>query len=188
MYKPHSSQHDRGPDSLALSLTERPLAGMINLRGSPDDPAFRGRADKIIGLPLPASPNRFVACNDMQCVWQGPDEWLLVVPDGRQLVMADRLEEALDGIHHAVTDVTGNRVIFRLSGRNAPALLSIGCSIDFSEHLFPKGAAVQTLLAGTPVTILRIDDEPSFDIHLRRSYRTWLRDWLFHAAGSVDTP
>lgn len=173
-----------GPGS--LSLGERPLAGMINLRGAPDDPAFAEPVAGILGVPLPTSPNRFVAHGELQCIWQGPDEWLLVVPDGRQQALGDQLEAALGAGHHAVTEVTGNRMIFRLDGERAIPLLSSGCSLDFAASSFPSGTAAQTILARTPVTILRLDDAPTFEIHARRSYRVWLHDWFCRVARGAD--
>lgn len=188
MLKTHLRHESPISESQGLLLAERRLSGMINLRGSPNDSVFIDRIGKIIGVPVPTIPNRFIEQGDMQCLWQGPDEWLFVVPDDRQHLLIEDLEATLEGLHHAVTDVTGNRIVFRLSGLNAATVLASGCSLDFAASAFPRGTAAQTILARTPVTILRIDDAPTFDIHARRSYRAWLQDWLARATRSADTP
>lgn len=181
MHEPHHPEGHCTPNQPTLSLTERPAVSMINLRGSPGDRNFVERVEQVIGMALPVSPNQYVTRGEAQCIWQGPDEWLLVLPEGDQHALIDSLEEALDGQHHAVTDVTGNRVVFHLGSESATALLASGCSLDFAETSFPGGVAAQTILARTPVTILRAGDGSGFDIHARRSYRAWLRDWLIHS-------
>lgn len=169
----------------ATSLSEMPKVSMINLRGPAADTAFQADVAAIIGMPLALSPNRFTARKDRQCIWQGPDEWLVVTVPGDGTHLAKELDEALAGYHHAVTDVSGNRLALRLAGSHAIDLLSMGCGLDFADHVFPTGACAQTVFAKLPITILRVDDAPSFEIHVRRSFVHFLKEWTAHAAKSL---
>jgi sarcosine oxidase subunit gamma len=172
-------------DTPDISLRQMPTVGMINLRGQVDDAAFVEICGRIVGLPLPILPNRFVSAGGRHCLWQGPDEWLIIDADNEPDNLACSLDAALADIHHAVTDVSGNRVTLRLSGNGAIELLSAGCSLDLGIDALPRGTVVQTILARTPVTIMRLDDVPTFDLLVRRSLAQYLQAWLVNAAGSV---
>lgn len=187
MHELHDMRSDADAGAVPLlSFVERPLVGMVNLRGDPRAEGFAARVGDVIGTPFPVAANRFVEAGGVQCVWQGPDEWLLTAPLGQLRGLVDALEAALAGLHHAVTDVTGQRLVFRLKGRHAAALLASGCSLDLDAEAFPTGSAAQTLFAGTTVSILKVDPLPSFDIHVRRSFKRYLQAWIVQAAGTVE--
>lgn len=173
-------------DTIA-TLADGPRVGMVSLRGSPDDPNFTACAEKIVGISLPSIPNRFNEAERSLCIRQGADEWLLFVPEGHQQTLIEDLEAAMDGLHHAVTDVTGNRAVLRLSGARSQDVLARGCSLDLSDRAFPCGSAAQTILARTHVTILR-RNAAEFEIYIGQSYRTWLRSWLLYAGVGWSSP
>jgi sarcosine oxidase subunit gamma len=170
-----------------ISLRQMPFAAMLNLRGPADDARFVELSSAIIGLPLPTAPNRFVSSNGRHCLWQGPDEWLIIDTDNKAGDIARQFGDVLADFHHAVTDVSGNRVTLRLSGHWATELLSVGCSLDFGAGAFLPGMALQTILARTPVTIMCITEAPTFDLLARRSLARYLQAWLVNAAGSVGS-
>lgn len=175
----HSAHESEGTaPELDFLLRRMPAATMINLRGSAEDLAFAETCCNIIGLALVVESNRFDAANGRSCLWQGPDEWLIVVDNAGDLER--RLDNALSEFHHAVTDVSGNRVILRLSGPRATELLAAGCTLDLDSA--GPGTVVQTLLARMPVTILKIDDDPTFDLLVRRSFASYLENWLLNVA------
>lgn len=171
-----------------LAYGEQPLQGAISIRGAIDDGEFAGRVANIIGHSLPTRPHSFVKQGEVRSIWLGPDEWLLMLPNGRQGAMLSRLDSALEGLHHAVTDVTGNRTIFEISGSSALDVLAQGSSLDFSAQAFPPGMATQTLFAQTPILILRDGAAPTFEMHVRRSFRSFLGCWLLRAATCADAP
>lgn len=172
-------------DIPAISIVQLPAAMMINLRGPGDDPSFAQRAARLIGLPLPTTPNLFFTAHGRYCLWLGPDEWLIIDRVNMAHELSRMLDDGLADFHHAVTDVSGNRATLRVSGSTAAELLSVGCSFDLDLHHFKRGMAAQTLLARTPVILMRPDDRPVFDILTRRSLVRYLQSWLIQAAGSV---
>ncbi|MEI2385174.1 sarcosine oxidase subunit gamma family protein [Breoghania sp. JC706] len=161
-----------------LSLREMPVPGQINLRGKASDPAFAGAAAKVLGCGLPVAANTVATGGDISVLWLGPDEWLVLSAPGAEGGLSVSLIEALAGQHCAVTDVTGNRALFRLSGAPARDVLAKGCSLDLHPSKFAPGQCAQTLLARSGIILSQIDDAPSFDILPRRSFAeyTWL--WL----------
>lgn len=174
----------RAFESRNISLSQRAPVTMINLRGAGSDPVFVAQAGRVIGLPLPVTSNTFLAAPGLHCVWQGPDDWLIMDAVREAESLAHQLDDALVDFHHAVTDVSGNRVTLRLSGNAAIELLSVGCPLDLDRRVFKPGMAVQTVLARTTVTLMNIDGT-TFDVLVRRSFGRCVQAWLVNAAGGV---
>jgi methylglutamate dehydrogenase subunit D len=85
-----------------------------------------------------------------------------------------------------VTDQSSGYVIFRLSGEGATALLQKGAFIDLDPVAFAVGAAATTVIAHIGVIIWKLDDVPTFDIALFRSFAGSFRDWI--AANALSPP
>jgi len=169
-------------------MSESPLelrildeVGHINLRGDAGDAAFKKAAKEALGQELPVQPNTITIADHCVC-WLGPDEWLIMTPAEAVPALLQRLQEALDGQHVAVNDLSGGQVAMRLSGTAARNLLAKGCTLDFHRNEFPVGACAQSGLAKANVVIACISDPDSFDIVVRRSFLDYLLKW-FETAG-----
>ena len=92
------------------------------------------------------------------------------------------MESALGDIHSSVTDQTGGQTIIRISGPSARDLLAKGCTLDLHPTVFGPGRCAQTMVAKAMATIVYIDDAPTFDLMVRRSFAEYLRVWLQDAA------
>ncbi|WP_051969172.1 sarcosine oxidase subunit gamma family protein [Kitasatospora azatica] len=62
-------------------LREVPFLVQLNLRLDPAD-AAAARVGKALGAALPTRADTAVQAGDLQLLWLGPDEWLVVGPDG----------------------------------------------------------------------------------------------------------
>ncbi len=162
-------------DGAGVVISERPFLGHLNLRGDPADAAFTSAAESVLGLALPTEPNTTAESGDLLALWLGPDEWLIVTPP-------DSLEAALDGMHVAVTDVTGGQTVITVSGPSARDVLAKGCPLDLHPSVFRPGDCAQTLLAKANVTLRRVDDTPSYELIVRRSFADYAALWLQDAA------
>ena len=172
-----------GPaDGAGVVISERPFLGHVNLRGDPADPAFTSAAEDVLGLALPAEPNTTVEAGGLLALWLGPDEWLIVTPPDAQAALVESLEAALDGIHAAVTDVTGGQTVITLGGPNARDVLAKGCPLDLHPTAFRPGDCAQTLLGKANVTLRCVDDTPSYELIVRRSFADYAALWLQDAA------
>ncbi|PTW59833.1 sarcosine oxidase subunit gamma [Breoghania corrubedonensis] len=161
-----------------LTLSEMPVPGQINLRGNPSDAAFAEAVAKVLGCRLPVAANTVEKGGDFSLLWLGPDEWLVLTAPGAEAELSAGLVEALAGQHFAITDVTGNRALFRLSGTPAREVLAKGCSLDLHPSRFATGQCAQTLLARSGIILSQVDDAPSYDILPRRSFAEYTWRWL----------
>ncbi len=104
----------------------------------------------------------------------GPDEWLLILPDGAP-------PPAIDGVH-ALTDIGHRNIALTVAGPRAAALIQCGCALDLSPAAFPVGKATRTLHDGVE-TVLWRTGEASFHIEIWRSFGAHLFGSLDIAAG-----
>lgn len=169
----------RGPG--ALTLCELTPPGQINLRGNPADPRFARAVGGVLDCVLPVNANTVQSANDVTVLWLGPDEWLVLTAPGAETALAGRLRAALADLHAAVTDVTGNRALFRLSGPMAREVLLKGCGLDLHPRAFKPGQCAQTLLARAGVIVRQADEAPSYDLLPRRSFGEYVWAWLIDA-------
>lgn len=106
-----------------------------------------------------------------QLIWSvSPGEWTVMGPrpDTPQVV-----------------ELTHVRVVFRISGRHAVAVLNKICALDLTDDMFPDGAAGRTLVAGVATELVRDDqgDTPSYLLVPSRSFGRYIRDVIVDAAG-----
>ncbi len=170
------------PAAGGVQLRERPFLGHLNLRGDPTDEAFRGAVREVLGIGLPLEPNSVAADPEATALWLGPDEWLLLTPPEQKAGIAQGLEDACVGTFAAVTDVSGGQTVINVRGHRARDVLSKGSPVDFHPRAFGAGRCAQTHLAKAMVIVGQLDESPSFDIIVRRSFADYLARWLKDAA------
>jgi sarcosine oxidase subunit gamma len=154
----------------------------IDLRGDPNDARFLRAVASVTDLRLPLEPGASVSGLLASVLWLGPDEWLVCSDTQAGEALAASLRAALRGIASAVVDVSAARIVYAVGGSNARALLAKGCPLDLHERAFAAGRCAQTLLAKVPILIHRASTEPTFDIHVARSFRDYAWAWLQAAA------
>ena len=164
-----------------ITLTIRSDLGHINLRGDPDNAAFVAAAETALGQTLPIEPNT-ISNGDLDMLWLGPDEWLILASAKEIAALKSALDTALAGIHSAVNVISGGQVAMGLAGNHVRQLLAKGCTIDFHPRQFVSGMCVQSGLARTNVLIAAPDDDV-FMLIVRRSFADYLLRWLSDAAG-----
>ncbi|WP_030437618.1 sarcosine oxidase subunit gamma [Actinoplanes subtropicus] len=158
-----------------VRIAEIPFLTQLDLRLDPDGPAFPAVA-KALGGELPTAPCTASRLGDVDALWLGPDEWLLLAEPGRQRELEVLLRAAIGEEHGAVVDVSAQRTALSLAGPAAREVLARGCSIDLDPRFAPAGTCVQTLLARTGVTI--VVQEERFLLLVRASFAQYLAAWL----------
>ena len=162
-----------------VEIRVRSAPGFVNLRldadRSGDDVA------KLLGQSLPVDAN---TCTDgeRRIYWLGPDEWLVATEAGDAADVCARLESLAEDSHVAVNDLSGGYVSLRLSGDAARTVLAKGCTLDLHPRVFAPGQCAQTGLAKANVLLAAVDDAPSFELIVRRSFADYLCRWLAHSA------
>jgi len=104
----------------------------------------------------------------------GPDEWLLILPEGKE-------PPQLDG-RHSIVNVSDRSVGLLIEGDGAVSLVQTGCPLDL--HGFKVGKATRTLFEGVEIVLWRTNDD-AFHIEVWRSFASWLHAALDLAAGDL---
>ena len=166
----------------ALRLAELPYLAQINVRLDAKGPAAEA-VRLALGLPLPMEPGTCVRGDGRTVLWLGPDEWLVVGPDGTAGDLEARLRGAIGDEPGAVTDVSAQRTTLLVSGPAARDLLAHGCSLDLHPRAFGPGRCAQSTLARAQVVLVARDEPRSgFWVLVRSSFADYLAEWLLDAA------
>lgn len=157
----------------------------VNLRGNPDDPAFRAAVARALGAELPVSACSTHLGPDLKLVWAGPDDWFLLSRqrDAGELVAALRRE--LTGQHCAVTDVSGGYTVLDLSGPRVRELLAQGCPLDLHPRAFRTGQSAGSVFFKASVWLWQTSAAPSYEMLVRNSFREYV--WLMLELGSTES-
>ena len=163
-----------------LRLAELPFRTHVNVRVDPASPAAEDLA-AVLGVPLPVEPCTAVqtgsGAGDVTVAWLGPDEWLVVGPEGYR---HELLGKALGDRHGSIVDVSAQRTTLLVSGPRARDLLAHGCALDLHPSVFGPGSCAQTMLAQAQVVLLARPD--GFLVLVRSSFAAYLAEWLLDAA------
>ncbi|HMR31479.1 MAG TPA: sarcosine oxidase subunit gamma family protein [Geminicoccaceae bacterium] len=163
-----------------VTVVEAPFRGKLVLRL---DPAGREKASATLGFLVPARPLAATMADQAACLWLGPDEWLLLCPADLVEPAIQALDEALEGCHHAVVDVSHRIVTLRLAGPRVTTALAAGCPLDLHGRVFPSGSVARSLLGKVGITLHRLDAE-RFELHVDRSFAEYA--WLFLAEAARE--
>ncbi|MFS8097299.1 sarcosine oxidase subunit gamma [Lentzea alba] len=165
--------------ALPVKASERPFLSQLTVRVS--DPTALGVA---LGVQFPSVPCTFTAGSgefgDIEVLWLGPDEFLVVAEPGRQVQIEEVLRGALGSARGSVVDTSAQRTTVVLEGPHVRDVLAHGCSVDLHPSAAPVGTCVQTLLARTGI-ILQVTSTSSVTLRVRSSFAEYLAAWLSDA-------
>lgn len=177
----------RLPSGSSVDLHRTGFRTLINLRARADDKAFATGLSDLFDLELPAEPNRYTGDSEHALLWLGPDEWLLLAPDGEGPDIENRLRTALDDDPWlAIVDLSHNYTGLALSGPSARDVLAKGCPLDLHPRAFGEGQCAQTILAGTRV-LLRATASDTFELWVRNSFARYTAQWLADAMAEYSS-
>ena len=160
-----------------LRVREVPFTSQVNVRvGAAGVP---GVSDAL-GAALPAEPNTVATRGDIEVLWLGPDEWLVLSRPGTSVGMLSSLRAALGGHPASVVDVSAQRTTVAVGGPAAPEVLAHGCAVDL-ERTLGLGRCAQTMVARAQVIMWHPADN-EFRLLVRASYAGYLASWLIDAA------
>jgi len=178
MAEPRSALGSRAGDLAVLEAIEVPFLTQIDVRCTPED------AER---LAFPSLANTVAGDLTRGVLWLGPDEWLVVGLPGAAGATVEELQHALDGVHHAVVDVSENRAVIELHGADRYELLASGCSLDLDPRGgWVPGVCTQTMFARAQVILQEL--EGSTRVFVRPSFAHYLVDRLLAASRSAQDP
>lgn len=164
----------------SVTLAERRGLTMIQIAAIGNADAMCATATGA-GLTLPASPNATESRDGVTALWLGPGRWLAVTPEAAPEALGRRLEAA-HADSAAVVDVSHGRTVIRVSGPATRTLLAKGCRLDLHPRVFRAGACAQTNIGHFAVLLHAVDDRPTVDLYVARSYAASFWEWLIEAA------
>lgn len=167
------------------ALRELSFLTMVVVRVRPGSPAF-DRIGKQLGTELPEACGRVASAGAHSALWLGPDEWLVVSPDGSG-ALSGVLSEALADDPGSVVDVSANRTTLELSGPAARATLEKGCPVDLHPRSFGPGTAVATTVGPVPVLLWQTG-ETTYRLLPRSSFADYVARWLIDATTEFSHP
>ncbi|NOT70962.1 MAG: hypothetical protein HOP09_06645 [Hyphomicrobium sp.] len=168
--------------SAALSIEVRDgltIASIAAGKGKAAD--VRAVMQKAFGIDLPDRPLR-VEGGGISVIWHGPDQWLAIAPRGAgDRDLESELAALLDGIA-AVTDQSDGRAVVRLSGSCVRDVLAKGVPVDLHASAFASNGVAITHASHIGIVLWQIDETPTFEIALFRSFADSFAHWLAHAS------
>ena len=155
---------------------------------------FRGRSEAVeaaggaFGAALPRQACRAaLAAGSRAALWLGPDEWLLLLPEGDAENCAAALNRRLAGLPNSLVDVSHRQVGLEISGRNAATVLNAGCPLDLDDAVFPAGMCTRTLLGKAEIVLWR-SAEQCFRLEVSQSYAPYVLGLLREAMRGFAAP
>lgn len=141
-----------------------------------------GPIGEKLGCEMPSGP-RAAFGQGSAVVGTGPGTWLFL-QDNAAPDFADELQFQLAGLA-GVSDQSSGYVVQRLIGSAARTLLRRGASIDFHPEQFGPGSAATTVISHIGVILWQVDDRPTYDLAVFRSYSASFRHWLEQASAAL---
>ena len=170
-----------------LSLPSKAGVASVTNPGTSMRLVYRGAPDLFLaafGVALPTAPMRAHVEANRTALWLGPDEWLLLAPDGEGATIVPVLADAVAGQAASLVDVSHRQVGLVVTGPRAAELLNAGCPLDLDLPAFPVGMCTRTILAKVEITLWRTAED-AFRIEIARSLAPYVVDFLREATFSV---
>lgn len=162
-----------------LNAAELPFRSQLTVRVS--DSGAIAAMGSALGVQFPSAACTFISGSgrfgDVEVLWLGPDEFLVVAAPDLQITIEEVLRGALGTVRGSVVDTSAQRTTVVLQGPRARDVLAHGCSVDLHPASAPGGTCVQTLLARTGI-ILQVNGDDRFTILVRSSFAEYFAAWL----------
>lgn len=160
-----------------VSVREKtPQIATVIARGGGADLAARLKSSFGVDL---KSGSKVSSGNGLVLVATGPRAWLAFREGGGNLVAS--LREGL-GDTAAVIEQSSGHAVLNIAGLKARATFEKGLGIDLHPRAFQPGDAASTSCAHLNVVIWQIDDTPSYEIAVPRSFAAAFCHWLTESA------
>jgi sarcosine oxidase subunit gamma len=165
------------PSGMAgVTVQEQPPSGCAHVAARAASLAAVIEAMQALGLALAQRPG-WSDGGGFRAVWLGPERWLVFGTGDVEALLRQRL-----GTLASVSDQSDSRMVLRLSGPLVREALAKGVPIDLHPRAFHTGDAAVTQVAHVGVTLWQLDDAPTYDLAVARSYAGSLAEWLIAAA------
>jgi sarcosine oxidase subunit gamma len=168
----------------AISVSVLGAGATYSLRIAPE---LVASVREAAGFDLTGNINTAINSGSKIAARLGPDEWLLIGPDGQSNALSDEIGAALAGHFHSLVDVSHRNVGIAVAGREAPMVLNAGVPIDLDDAAFPAGSATRTVLGKAEIVLMRPDADRVYRVECWRSFAPYVRAFLEEAAREFNS-
>lgn len=146
-------------------------------RGMAD--ALAARAQVAFGLVLRTGPHR-ASAGPIAFASAGPAHWLATARGVEPRGFVAKLERELASVAF-IADLSDGRIILAAGGPKAREVLAKGIPIDLHPRAFGPTDAAVTVAHHIGVHLWLVDDAPTFELAVPRSYAASFWHWLVEA-------
>ena len=143
--------------------------------------AARAEAGRAFGVSFSDTACRASTDGVRAALWLGPDEQLLLAPDGTVEAIEAALAQALAGHAYSLVDVSHRQVAFDVRGPHAEWLLESQCPLPLNLRDFPVGMCTRTIFGKAEVVLWR-PAEQVFRVEVWRSFSLYVVQTLHEVA------
>lgn len=120
------------------------------------------------------------ALSGYHALWAGPDQYFVLAVGRGEGALYAELAAALSGVA-SLSDQSHGRVVIRIEGAKARAVLAKGTPVDLHPAEFPVGKSALTQMAHVGVHLTR-SAEDSYDLSVFRGFSESFWEWLTEQA------
>lgn len=128
------------------------------------------------GVELPRTPHT-TGPGAIEFIWAGPNQWLALSERYEGTAFEQRLRSSL-GLAASTTNQSDGRTIVRIAGPRLRDVLAKGVHIDLHPCAFKPGDTAITSVAYINVHLWQVDETPTYDIAISRSFAVAFWEWL----------
>lgn len=148
-----------------VTIAEAAPRARFSLRLRPES---RAAAAAALGLELPGTVGAIAGAGARRALCLGPDEWLLEAPEGDRPALPAT-------VPHALVDISDRETAWRIEGRRAAELLSIGIARDLAG--IAPGTGRRTAFDTAQAILIR-EAEDAFTLSVWRSFAPHVAELL----------
>ena len=166
-----------GP-GVRLSI-RHPLSMVTVIARAGQEAALAAAASQKLGVGLPAA-GQWVQGADLSISWAGASQYLVIAPARSEGALYQQLRQAFQGLA-SVSDQSHGRVMLRIEGPCARALLAKGTPVDLHPKAFGPGRVALTQMAHVGVHLAQVGPD-AFELSLFRGFSEHFWEWLTEQA------
>jgi len=162
--------------AVGVSLSVRHPASIVTIIARKDKAEAASKAVATrFGAGLPAA-GKSSNGEGVSFHWCGADQWYAIADGFGEGELYAALEESLKGLA-SVSEQSHGRVILRVAGPKARAVLAKGTPVDLHQNVFAVGSSAVTQMAHVGVHLVRTGED-AFELSVFRGFSANFWDWL----------
>ena len=159
---------------MAEAVTILPPATRLAMRAGGEAVPTIGDA---FGLVLPTEACTSTSNGSRAALWLGPDEWLLIAPDGEAAALVGWMQDALGETPASIVDVSDRNIGIEVKGEKAAEAINGFCPLDLDPAAFPVGMCTRTVFGKAEIVLWRTASDV-FRIEVWRSFAPYVAGCL----------